>query len=131
MVLASHCTNNDSEAGQQDDSEFHQPTNPFFGSNKVAEEQIDPPLTSLNGCLDFYICRYPDAAFALLDSEADIDLGEIAKPEDINETDVDPAGTTFRVTSTTAAHGRPEGRRPLKISTSSYGLAASHLWELG
>ena len=106
LVLASHCTNEDKETGQDDDSEFHQPNNPLFGSNKVAEEDIDPPLTTLDGCPPFYICRYSDAAFARLDSEDDIDLGEIAKPEAINETDVDPAGTTFRVTSDSGSFSR-------------------------
>ena len=102
LVLASHCTNNDSEIGQEDDSDFHQPNNPRFGSNKVAEETIDPEQF-LDGCYPYYKCRYSDSAFAQLDSEDDIDLGKIAKPEAINETDVDPAGTTFRVTSDSGA----------------------------
>ena len=45
------------------------------------------------------MCRYSDAAFAELTSGSDMDQGHIAKPEVLTETEVDPAGTTFEVTS--------------------------------
>lgn len=105
LVLASHCTNDDRIVGQEDDSDFHQPNKPVFGSNKVAEETIDPPLF-LNGCVLYYECRWSDSAFATLDSDDDIDRGKIAKPTDINETDVDPAGSTFSITSDSGSFSR-------------------------
>lgn len=97
-MVASHCTNSAGVIGQDDDSDFHQPNNPVFGSNKVAEETIDPPLF-LDGCVAYYECRWSDSAFATLDSNDDIDRGKIAKPTGINETDVDPAGSAFSITS--------------------------------
>ena len=38
-----------------------------------------------------------DAAYAELESDEDLDLGEIAKPTAIGETDVNPEGTTFSI----------------------------------
>ncbi len=104
MVVASHCTNGDGDIGGLDDADVHQPNDPLFGINIVAEETIDPELTNLShsDCLDGWECRYSDAAFAELDSDEDLDLGEIAKPEDFGETDVDPVGTTFDITAETA-----------------------------
>ena len=101
IVLASHCTNEDRDIGGVDDAEIHQPTKPFALSNKVADETVDPSLQSMNHsqCPSDYRCRYSDAAFAEITSSQSIDLGRIAKPEAINETDVSPAGTTFRITS--------------------------------
>ena len=100
LVIASHCTNEDGDVGGLDDANVHQPNDPLFGSNMVAEETIDPVLTNINHsqCPSGWSCRFSDAAFAELDSDESLDLGEIAKPEDIGETDVDPAGTTFEIT---------------------------------
>ena len=90
LVVASHCINSEGVIGHDDDSDFHQPNNPILGSNKVAEETIDPPLF-LDGCVAYYECRRSDSAFATLDSNDDIDRGKIAKPTGTNETDVDPS----------------------------------------
>ncbi len=101
LVIASHCTNSDEDIGGLDDADVHQPNDPLFGENIVAEETIDPELTNINHeqCPSGWNCRFSDAAFAELDSDQSLDLGEIAKPEDIGETDVDPAGATFEITA--------------------------------
>ena len=100
VILASHCTNTDDNIGGVDDAEVHQPNRiPFSNTNKVAYETIDPLLSVMwgNGC-DGYHCRFSDAAFARTLSSATIDLGKVAKPEAVNDRDVDPVGTTFSVT---------------------------------
>ena len=88
------------DIGGLDDADVHQPNDPLFGSNIVAEETIDPVLTNIDHdqCPSGWNCRFSDAAFAELDSDESLDLGEIAKPADIGETDIDPAGTTFEIT---------------------------------
>lgn len=82
LVIASHCTNEDGDIGGLDDANVHQPNDPLFGSNIVAEETIDPELTNLShsDCLDGWECRYSDAAFAELDSDEDLDRGIRAFP---------------------------------------------------
>lgn len=100
MALASHCTNPDGDIGGPDDAEIHQPNKiPLSNTNKIADETIDPYLSIMygNGCEGYY-CRFSDAAFARMLSSASIDLGKIAKPEAVNDRDVDPVGTTFSVT---------------------------------
>ena len=103
MVVASHCTNSDGDVGGIDNADVHQPNDPLVGGNIVARETIDPELTDFNyaACPDGYECRHSDAAFADIESDESLDLGEIAKPEGIGETDVDPAGATFDITSDT------------------------------
>ena len=48
---------------------------------------------------DGFYCRFSDAAFAELVLFTSIGLGKIAKPEDVGDTDVSPAGTPFEITS--------------------------------
>ena len=105
LVVASHCTNEDKDVGGVDDADIHQPNDPLVGENIVAEETIDPVLYNIDHdqCPDGWVCRYSDAAFAELDSDMSLDLGEVAKPEEVGETDVDPAGTTFTTTSDSAS----------------------------
>ncbi len=73
IVVASHCTNGSLKVGQEDEVDIHQPTNPIFGSNKVAEGTTAPGLTRLPGCPAFHKCRYSDAAFAATESNVSID----------------------------------------------------------
>ena len=107
LVLASHCTSEEKHIGGVDDAVIHQPVNPFLGSNVVATETIDPRLGPMDHpqCDEDYYCRYSDAAFAELDEEEELDLGKVAKPTAIGETDVDPEGTTFSITSENAGIG--------------------------
>ena len=98
LVVASHCTNSERNVGEEDDTDIHQPTDPIVGSKKVAEETIDPPLF-LNPCVVYYECRWSDSAFAELESNKDIDRGKVARPTDVNQTDVSPAGSTYSITS--------------------------------
>ena len=101
LVVASHCTSSNEGPGGLDNTNIHQPNDPWWGSMTVAEETIDPELTNLDDddCPSGWSCRYSDAAFAELDSDESLDLGEIAKPKGVNETDVDPVGTTFDITA--------------------------------
>ena len=105
MVVASHCTNEDQDVGGVDNADIHQPNDPLVGENIVAEETIDPDLYNIDHdqCPSGWVCRYSDAAFAQLDSDMSLDLGEVAKPEEVGATDVDPAGTTFTITRTPRA----------------------------
>ena len=48
LVIPSHCTNEDEDVGGLDDADVHQPNDPLFGSNIVAEETIDPALTNID-----------------------------------------------------------------------------------
>ena len=107
LVVASHCTNIYEDIGGVDNADIHQPNDPLVGDNIVAEETIDPALSNIDHeqCPTGWICRYSDAAFAELDGDKSIDLGEIAKPIGLNETDVDPAGTTFEITSDSSSVG--------------------------
>ena len=100
LVVASHCTNTDHTVGGIDDANIYQPSRHVFQNNKVAVEDIDPNLRSINHwmCPENYGCRYSDAAFADLESGFSLDVGHVAQPEDIRETDVSPAGTTFEIT---------------------------------
>ena len=104
LVIASHCTNDDGDVGGLDDADVHQPTDPLFGDNIIAEETIDPEMENIDNddCPSGWDCRYSDAAFAELNGDESLDLGKIAKPEDIGETDVDPVGTTFDITGESA-----------------------------
>ena len=81
FVLASHCTNEDEDIGGHDNATIHQPNNPFFGSNVIGEERIDPSLRDIDDdlCLYNHVCRYSDAAYAELDE--DLNLGGIAGPD--------------------------------------------------
>ena len=100
LVLASHCTNLSGNIGGNDNAEIHQPIRfAFSNANRVVDEIIDPNLSyfSSNGC-DGYPCRYSDAAFAEMRSSSNIDLGRIAKPEAVNDRDVNPVGATFSIT---------------------------------
>ena len=76
LVIASHCTNEDGDIGGLDDADVHQPNDPLFGSNIVAEETIDPVLTNIDydQCPSGWNCRFSDAAFAELDSDESLDL---------------------------------------------------------
>lgn len=104
LVVPSHCTSNPSDIaiGGSMNSPIHQPNFPRSGSNEVAREITDPPLSQvddpLGQCADGYWCRYSDAAFAEMTDET-MDRGKIAKPTEIGKTKVSPAGTTFSVTS--------------------------------
>ena len=101
-MVASHCTNSEGDVGGVDDANIHQPTKHLVGNgNKVAEETVDPEVNWMDHeqCETGYYCRYSDAAFAELDSEDDINLGKVAKPTGVGETDVSPAGATFTITS--------------------------------
>ena len=97
--MASHCTNEQNDIGGLHNATIHQPNNPWIGSNVIGEETIDPQLGDIDSslCLDNYLCRYSDAAYAELDSDEDLDLGKIAEPEDYDETDVDPAYETLGI----------------------------------
>lgn len=66
----------------------------------MATETIDPRLSYMDHpqCEENYFCRYSDAAFAELDEDEDLDLGKIAQPTDVEETEVDPEETTFSIT---------------------------------
>ena len=101
LIVASHCTNSDQDIGGVDNADIHQPNDPLIGENVVAEETIDPELTNIDHdeCPSGWVCRFSDAAFAELDSDMSLDRGKIAKPIGLNETDVNPAGTTFAITS--------------------------------
>lgn len=70
----------------------------FNDNNKVADETIDPSARAISHslCPSNYRCRYSDAAFAEMDGVS-IDRGEIAKPDAVGSTDVDPAYETFDV----------------------------------
>ena len=97
--MASHCTNLFQDIGGVEGETVHQPHNPWIGSKVVGEETIDPNLQDIDHpfCPHNYLCRYSDAAYAELDSDEDLDLGMIARPEDYGETDVNPAYETFEV----------------------------------
>ena len=101
LVVPSHCTNEEMDFRGPDEANIHQPQRPWFGGNKVAEETIDPYMSSIDheDCPSEYRCRYSDSAFAELEDDEDIDRGKIAKPEDVGETYVSPSGTTFQITS--------------------------------
>ena len=97
-MVASHCTNWSSRVGGLDDAEIFQPK--VIGSgNKIADETIDPYLSDVDheDCPYSFKCRYSDAAFADMDGEVDIDLGNIAKPESVNSRSVSPAGTVYEI----------------------------------
>ena len=110
LVTASHCTNEDFDIGGLDDANIYQPRKHLIYNNKVAEETIDPSLAPMEheDCPDNYICRYSDSAFAEMESGQDIDRGHIAKPEEVRETDVDPAGTTFEIDSESSGISRDD-----------------------
>lgn len=100
VILASHCTNDDGDIGGVDNAKISQPLRGLIISNRVAVETIDPYLhtfTDNDQCPEDYRCRYSDAAFAKLDSGQSLDLGHVAKPEGVGETDVFPDGTTFEI----------------------------------
>ena len=99
FVLASHCTNEQRDVGGIDYATIHQPNNPWIGSNVIGRESIDPQPYEVDNylCTDSHRCRYSDAAYVLLDSGEDLDLGMIAEPEDYNETDVDPSYETIGI----------------------------------
>lgn len=109
LVIASHCTNQYKRIGGIDyNVKIHQPERLDTDDNWVASEEIDPFFheSSANNswrCPDEYECRYSDAAFAEMVFGQYIDRGEIAKPEAVGDDDVDPAGSTFQVTSDTGA----------------------------
>ena len=100
VVVASHCTNDDHEVGDDDDAKIFQPIRHLILNNRVAVETEDPPLRTFEDkeqCPEGYRCRYSDAAYAKLDSGKSLDLGHVAKPEGVGETDVSPPGTTFEI----------------------------------
>lgn len=99
--MASHCTNERKVPGGVDGAVIHQPVNPLIGSKTVATETIDPSLSEMDHdqCALGYRCRYSDAAFAELDDDKNLDLGKIAKPRAVDDREVNPAGTTFSITS--------------------------------
>jgi hypothetical protein len=101
LVLASHCTNERKVPGGVYGAVIHQPVNPLIGSKTVATETIDPSLSEMDHdqCALGYRCRYSDAAFAELDDDKNLDLGKIAKPRAVDDREVNPAGTTFSITS--------------------------------
>ena len=84
---------------------IHQPNNPFFGSNVIGEESIDPSLYGIDDdlCVYNHVCRYSDAAYAELDGDEDLDLGGIAGPDGYNSTNVDPAYNTLSITKEEAS----------------------------
>ena len=100
FILASHCTNETKSIGGNDHATIHQPNNPFFGSNVIGEESIDPSLYGIDDdlCVYNHVCRYSDAAYAELDGDEDLDLGGIAEPVGYNSTDVNPAYNTLSIT---------------------------------
>ena len=139
LIIASHCTNSEGDIGGLDDADVHQPNDPLFGNNIIAEETIDPSLTNIDHdqCPSGWSCRYSDAAFAELDSDESLALGEIAKPDGIGETDVHPAGTTFSITRERTSHsigdeiyyiGRTNGWLTAEIiDTCDYAIMASNV----
>ena len=137
LVVASHCTNGDGDIGGLDDADVHQPNDPLIGDNIVAKETIDPELTNIghDQCPTGWKCRYSDAAFAELESDVSLDLGEIAKPKGTGELDVDPIGTTFEITSESSTSigdviyyiGRTRGWQTAEvIDTCGYAIMDPH-----
>ena len=101
IVVASHCTNTSRALGGLDNADIQQPTDPVWNDdNKVADETIDPSASAIDHslCPSNFRCRYSDAAFAEMD-DVSIDRGEIAKPDAVGSTEVDPAYETFDVNS--------------------------------
>ena len=80
---------------------MHQPNDPLFGENIIADESIDPTPywfdDPYDHCIPRHYCRWSDAAFAELRNDEDIDLGHIGKPEDEGEYTVYPVGTIFEI----------------------------------
>ena len=107
LVIASHCTNQYKRIGGIDyNVKIHQSKRLDTDDNWVASEEKDPLFSESSAnnswrCPDGYECRYSDAAFAKMVDGKYIDQGEIAQPEALGEDDVDPAGSTFEVTSDT------------------------------
>jgi hypothetical protein len=60
FVTNSHCTENQ---GGSDGTDFHQPTDPLFGSNKIGDEIADPPYFTGGICPAGRRCRFSDSAF--------------------------------------------------------------------
>ena len=99
FIMASHCTNIYDDIGILEGETVHQQYNPLIGSKVVGEETIDPALEELDHahCVYNYECRYSEASYAEVDSDEDVDLGMIAKPEDYGSITVNPSFETLEI----------------------------------
>ena len=124
MITASHCTNNSSYIGGDNNANFHQPDT---SHGVAASETIDPNLYAMNHdqCDGANNCRYTDSVFSEKSSSADIDRGKIAKPQSLGSTSVSPAGNTWDISHesypvkgrTVYFVGRDRGWRQAKVDT--------------
>ncbi len=81
FVTNSHCTKTQ---GGSESTDFHQPNDPRFGSNKVGDEIVDPPyFTGLFGCPPNFRCRFSDSAFVKYNGST-FTMGFIARPTSWN-----------------------------------------------
>ena len=100
MVVASHCTNTSRAVGGNNNAWQYQPDDDEI---EVGREEIDPALGHVvhdlcpSGATN---CRYSDAAYVDARDIANIiDRGKIAKPQLVGTKSVNPAYSTFSITS--------------------------------
>jgi hypothetical protein len=100
FVTNSHCT---SDRGGVEDTEFHQPTdpfNPFADQNFVGEEILDPEYWTASICPAGRVCRTTDSAFVEYDGSGLFGTA-IARPTAIGSLEVSTTEPSFTVVGET------------------------------
>jgi hypothetical protein len=101
FVVNSHCTETQ---GVSNDTDFHQPDDPFFSEgNKIGDEHADPPSFTGGDCPVGQRCRWSDSAFIDY-TISNIRADDIARPtnDDGTSITINDANPTIQIVSETA-----------------------------